>query len=515
MTNTRTIFFVLAWSLLAGPAAAQTDMPRAFRLDRSTAGSLSTVPPSNSVAHMAPWGTVLWIGTSNGLARTTDGARTWESYRGNPAFTSAGIFSVAVQGDTIWSSGGYVKDVNGQSVQTGDGYAVSTNNGATWSHRSQTLDGRGDSVVQYGINRVGFLPVVVPEQNVTFDVAVTDSQVWIASWASGLRRSSDLGVTWSRVVLPSDNLNSISPDDTLHSYYVDPRHNNNFLAFSVYAENDSTIWAGTAGGVNRSTDGGLSWNKFTTLNQLSPILGNWVIAIAGQPLAGGGERIWITNWQADLDPNEQFGISSTDDNGRIWKTFLQGIRAYAFAFKDSIVYAATDDGIYRSEDAGISWTRSGTIIDPVSRQRITSRTFYSIAVIGDTVYAGGTDGMVRTIDNASSPFGSTWQILRTYQHSATGTTYAYPNPFSPDDEAVRFHYTAGPGPASVTLEIFDFGMNRVCTVLRDAQRTGNTEYDELWNGRDDAGTLVANGVYFYRITINGGDPFWGKVMVLR
>jgi hypothetical protein len=515
MTNRPLILLFVAGIIFAQPVVGQT--PEMFRLDRSTSttGSLSTLPPSNSVAHMTPWGSLLWIGTSNGLARTADGGRTWESYRGDPAFTTAGVFSIAVQGDTIWSSCGFVKDVSGQSVQTGDGYAVSTNNGATWIHRPQTLDGRGDSVVQYGINRVGFLPVIVPEQNVTFDAAIADSQVWIASWASGLRRSTDLGASWVRVVLPSDNLNSISPSDSLGNYYVDPRRNNNFLAFSVYVENDSTVWAGTAGGVNRSTDGGISWRKFTTLNQLSPILGNWVIAIAGQPLAGGGKRIWITNWQADLDPHEQFGISSTDDGGRIWKTSLQGIRVYSFAFKDSIVYAATEDGIYRTENAGRSWTRSGTIIDPVTRQRITTRTFYAVATIGDTVFAGGTDGLVRTIDNGAHPFGTSWEILRTYRSVAPATTYAYPNPFSPDDEAVRFHYTAGSGSASVTLEIFDFGMNRVRTVLQDAQRAGGAEYDELWNGRDEANTLVANGVYFYRITINGGDPFWGKVMVLQ
>jgi photosystem II stability/assembly factor-like uncharacterized protein len=499
---------------LAAVAAAQTSLPGAFRLD-ATAFPTGTLPPSNSVAHMAARGSTLWIGSSKSVARTVDGGRTWESFGNDPAFTRQGVFALAVEGDTVWSSMGYVKEVTGSSVQTGDGYAYSLDNGATWTRRSQTLDARGDSIVQYGINTVKFLPVVVPEQNVTFDVALSDSQVWIASWASGLRHSSDLGSTWQRVVLPSDNRNSIAPTDSLGHYTVDPRQHNNFLAFSVYVQDDSTIWAGTAGGVNKSTDGGISWTKFTTRNQLASILGNWVITIAGQALAGGGTRIWITNWQADLDPAEQFGISSTDDGGRIWKTFLAGIRVYGFAFKDSVVYAATDDGIYRTEDAGTTWTRSGSITDATTFERITTRTFYSVAVIGDTLFAGGPDGMVRTLDNTASPFGSSWTILRTYRQVSRGSAYAYPNPFSPADEGVRLHYATGPGESSVTVELFDFGMNRVRTLINDARRPGGSEIDEIWNGKDDANIVVANGVYFYRITINDGDPVWGKVMVLQ
>lgn len=502
--------------ILAGTAhtLAQEPLPLRIHPDRGAATS-SDRPPSNSVAHLSARGTLLWAGSSKGLARTADGGRTWESYRGNPTFARPGIFAVAVRGDTVWTSTGYVKDVSDQGVQTGDGYAFSTDNGSTWTRRGQTIDGPGDSLVTYGANTVRFLPVVVPEQNVTFDIALADSQVWVAGWASGLRRSSDLGATWTRTVLPSDTRDRIAPTDSLEGYRIDPRRDNNFLAFSVYVENDSTVWAGSAGGVNRSSDGGLSWRKFTTRNQLAPILGNWVIAIAGQPLAGGGTRIWITNWKADLDPNEEFGISATEDDGRTWRTFLQGARAYAFAVKDSTVYVATDDGIYRTADAGRSWMRSGSILDPVTRQRITSRTFYSVAVVGDTLFAGGRDGIVRTPDTPDSPFGTSWSVLRTFTPVPPNTTYAYPNPFSPDDEPVRFHYATGGGSASVTIEIFDFGMHRVRTLLRNAERPGDTQLDEIWNGRDDDATQVANGVYFYRIIVNDGEPAWGKVMVLQ
>jgi hypothetical protein len=58
-------------------------------------------------------------------------------------------------------------------------------------------------------------------------------------------------------------------------------------------------------------------------------------------------------------------------------------------------------------------------------------------------------------------------------------------------------------------------MNRVRTVVRDATRTGEREHDEIWNGADDSGRALPNGVYFYRITMDGAEASWGKVMVLQ
>jgi hypothetical protein len=378
------------------------------------------------------------------------------------------------------------------------------------------MDGSGDSLVGYGTNIVRFLPVTVPEQNVTFDLDAHDSTVWIASWSSGIRKSTNNGQTWQRIILPSDTRNTIAPTDLLGLYRIDPRVHNNFLGFSVFAQNDSVIWAGTAGGINKSMDGGISWSKFTTLNQQSHILGNWVISIKGQQL-DSVSRIWCTNWQGDLtvDPNQRYGVSYTDDGGRLWKNFLAGIKAYDFAFKGTIAYVATDDGLYRTSDGGLSWLQSGSIIDQRTGQRITTRSIFSVGVMGDTVFCGTGDGLVRTIDNATHPFGAAWEVQRAYQPlTGTGNTYAYPNPFSPNQEFVRFHYTTGGTSATVTIEIFDFGMNRVRTVIKDAPRSGNPEYDEIWDGRNDSGDSVTNGVYFYRVVVNGGEPAWGKVMVL-
>ncbi|MBI5471741.1 MAG: hypothetical protein HY961_05300 [Ignavibacteriae bacterium] len=498
---------------------AQVPLMKSPRMN-STQGTIISTLPNNSVTHLVTQSSTVYVGTSKGVARTSNGGLTWESFRGDPAFVKESIFSLGVRNNFIWAATGYSKPIeDNKTVQTGTGYAYSTNSGQTWAHANQPLDAANDSIVQYGSNRINFLPIIVPEQNVTFDLAVTDTTVWVASWSSGLRKSTNRGQTWIRTVLPSDSRNSIAPSDALAGYVMDPRRNNNFLAFSVYVENDSTIWGGTAGGINKSTDGGVSWTKFSSGNQVSHILGNWVISISGQRFANR-TRIWCTNWRADdasdPGPDEQYGVSFSDDGGRIWKNALHGVKAYDFAFKDSVVYVASEEGVFRSSDNGESWTQTGTIIDNKSSQRLFTKQFYSVGVVADTVYCGSGEGLAKTVDNATTPFGATWQILRTYRPVGnTSATYVYPNPFSPKQEIARVHYGTGGKDASVTIELFDFGMNRVRTIIKDAQRSGTAEHDEFWDGLDDNKRQVANGVYFYRVIVSDGDPSWGKVMVLQ
>jgi photosystem II stability/assembly factor-like uncharacterized protein len=473
----------------------------------------SPLIPSNSVSHIRVSGDTVWVGSSKGVARTVNQGNTWENFRRVPEFASNGIFAIALRGLTVWTSTGFEKQVNNSSVQTGSGLTFSLDGGGSWRHLPQPVDAQADSIIQYGINRMRSLPVTVAEQNVTFDISLTNTAVWISSFSSGLRRSTNNGQTWERTVLPPDNLNSIKPTDTL-TFAVDPRLHLNLRAFSVLAVSDSEIWAGTAGGVNKSRDGGVSWTKFTHQNQDSSILGNWVIRIREQRFKEK-RRIWVVNWKAE-GPSERFGVSFTENSGLSWHNLLHDVKAYDFAFRDSIVYVATDNGVYRTDDDGRSWNRSSLIVDPTSHYRFTKNAIFGVGVQETTVWVVGDEGVAYTVDNPSHPFGETWHVFRTFQSVTSVTSaYAYPNPFSPDDEVVRLHFSTGGRDALVNVQIYDFGMNLVRTLLRGASRSGNREHDEIWDGRDDRGKQVANGVYFFRVETGADSPAWGKIIVLQ
>jgi hypothetical protein len=82
-------------------------------------------------------------------------------------------------------------------------------------------------------------------------------------------------------------------------------------------------------------------------------------------------------------------------------------------------------------------------------------------------------------------------------------------------ESVRIHYGLQGTNAPVTIRIFDFALHPVRVLLREAMRSGSTERDEVWDGKDERGRRVTNGVYFYRIEVGSRSPVWGKIMVIQ
>lgn len=514
-----TLFFAYILFFVMSLPQAYSQTVHTYKIDAGN-GYFPT-PPSNSASHASSRNNIVWFGTSGGLTRTTDNGESWQHFRDNEAFQPHGIFSVHLGTTTIWTSTGFRKETTAGSQQAGSGYTYSRDNGDTWYYVEQPLDDFDVDTLDYGENRIPVLGITTDVNNITYSMSTLGDKVWTASFAGGLRKSEDFGETWERVILPPDYLDSIQPEDDLDfalspvAGQLIPEGHLNHRVFGVHVARDSSIWAGTANGVNLSVDGGTSWRKFNHQNQFNGILGNWVIKIADQQLPDGTLRIWTTNWRAE-DPGERYGVSYTDDHGETWTNVLHNIQAYDFAFRGQIVYVATEEGVKRSDDGGETWVSSGSIVDTENRQRLVTREVLSVTASSDYVWVGTPEGIARTEDHPGSMFGYVWKIFRTFTPVAgTNTTYAYPNPFSPSFTVTRFHYATNNANATVSVDIFDFAMNRVRTVIRNADRQGNREHDEIWDGTDDNGTIVPNGVYFYRVTIDGENEQWGKVMVLR
>lgn len=92
--------------------------------------------------------------------------------------------------------------------------------------------------------------------------------------------------------------------------------------------------------------------------------------------------------------------------------------------------------------------------------------------------------------------------------------YFYPNPLNPDKEIGTIRYSLSKS-GNVSIKIYDAVNALVRTIIEDAPRDAGVELAEQWNGRNEDGNIVANGVYFYVIESSTGERAVGKIAVLR
>jgi hypothetical protein len=460
------VLFKNSWQL--GPQNRQADPVSGLR--------------SNSVSDIVVHRGDIWLGTGKGLARSRDGGKTWVTYTTANGLPRGGVSAIAVTDSIIWVAAAIdslTKDAG--RLPAGDGLSYSTDDGKIWTH-----------VPQYG---------PTPVQNVTYDIAVRGNQVWVANFGGGLQLSTDRGQTWTVV-----------PPDT---FLFDPLGNLNHRAFSIINAG-GVLWHGSAGGINKSLDGGKTWTNFSRQNQTQPISGNFVVAI-GQQKWRGREYIWAATVNAE-DEIERKAVSVTEDGGYSWRVTLEEEFAHNFAFEDSAAYVVTDNGLFKSIDFGRTWAKFAPVIDAAKGQQFLTTEYFAVGVLNRSVWTGGPDGVATTSDD-----GVTWDIQRGTVKAGVSSeprTFAYPNPFSPfrnnqfrDDGYVRFQYQTRRA-TKVTLKVFDFAMELVAEVISQKDRPVAGQYAEIWNGRNKRGDVVANGVYFYCLELEGEGAFWGKVMVL-
>ncbi len=479
---------------------------------------------SNSISNLHAEGDTLWAGPY--LSLTADGGAGWRAAAADSLFgTRNRVFSIDVEGRIVWVGLGYTSAKGEGGEPATAGFLYSEDGGVTFQYRFPHLDAPGDSTVRYGVSTLKALPVVVPEQSPPYDIDYDPltGTVWVAAWASGLRRSLDAGRTWRRVVLPPDDLTEIIPTEP-YTFQLNPRGNEpagnyNHTAFSVLVDEEGVIWAGTPRGVNRSTDDGSSWKRFSHDGSPNGLTGSWVTSIEEQPLPGRNP-VWMATWSAGEtgEPGAD-GITVTRDGGRTFEQVLRGERIIDFAFHGETVYAAgRTRGLFVSKDGGTTWTtlrhfRDKTRPDRLLRPEVD---VMSVATVGATLWVGSDDGLLKSTDG-----GQTWQVFRTDVplHPQTPgdripdvETYAYPNPFSPAaDQIVRIRFEAAQGDRP-EIRIYDFGMNLVRRI--EVEVYGPGEIEAVWDGRDDRGLRTANGAYLYAVRA-GRRTVWGKILVLE
>ncbi len=484
----------------------------------------------NDIGDIKWSGKDLWVGTDSGLSKllgSGEGSLDWISYGSDQGIGKGSISALDAAGDVIWIATVFDTTTENGSFQVGDGLSASFDGGATWEHfdNSKIFGGFEDGPRTNVQN--GAFGVAIDEDvgRVDGESATSHEVVWAAFFAGSLVRSKDRGETWERVL----------PDSRDKIDYSGSFEGNKHRTFSVLAYSD-TVWVGTSSGMSKSTNGGETWAFFSSEadsagNHLDgTISGNWVVVLSRQQI--GGKTIIWAGTKRTLNPWERDGISFSSDGGLTWEVTQVDsafeTAAWNFAFSNSTVWATTDRGLVRSHDLGKSWDRV-KVADSISREEVEGR-FVGVERIGSVLWAGSENGLGRSLDS-----GGTWRILRTFVRTVSidkGVvvdeaaekehikTYAYPNPFSPsEDIIVRIQYSLSE-PASVTIKIYDF-VSRLVKVLVPAEDTeaepkaGARNHNEKWDGTNEVGDVVANGVYFYRISTDRGDEAIGKIVVIK
>ena len=540
---------------------AQVYSPERFSLRTAVQDTfLSQGLISNIVAEVKLMGDSLtWFGTGQGLA-LFDGNKTYHHHSTSDTLTDGqitklvpvgGIPAVTIMGDIMAVA--YSGD-NG-TIQVGYGLtltyntqAVSDTSGIDWKYLQQPMDNEADTLRPFGEGFFRCLPVTVPEANVTYDAFLYGDYLWTASWAGGLRRYNLNDGNWEIVPLPLDDQEFLSlctgfdeTDDLgraiLPEYYLNPRDpadggNHNHKAFSVLV-NEDTVWVGTANGINRGiminewreTSPGnfqlfdcIEWKHYSYPND--NLSGNFVVGLAKQ-VWNGQTTVWAATMNADTE-GEIRGLSYTRDGGLTWESTLLGERVYNVVAKDSIVLASTQSGLWKSFD-GQNWAVYKPAVDTtfMSQEQILTDIVYTSSFDNrDSIprlWIGTSNGAALS----SNIQGSSWTIFQTEYDSMD--FYAYPNPFSPlnhnqlgGEGYVRFH-TGTIINTQIELDIYNFAMEKVYHYNFDL----NTYNGSLkWNGRNNNGVLVDNGVYFIRMkyspSVNKSPQyFWDKLIVVK
>jgi len=246
---------------------------------------------------------------NGGVWKTSDAGRTWKPIFDDQPTGSIGAIAVAPSdANTVYVGSG--EGLHRPDLSTGDGVYKSIDAGKTWTHL-----GLRDA------QQIPNLAVDPRNPNRLFVAAL--GHPYGANDERGIYRSTDGGTTFQKVLSKDENTGGNDVD-------IDPS-NPDIVYATMWEERqgpwENSVWAGTGGGMFKSIDGGATWKPLTT-GLPHVVQANLAISPANP------RRLFATVAGHDAP-------GTSGDRGSV--------------------------GIYRSDDAGETWTRITTDARPAGR----------------------------------------------------------------------------------------------------------------------------------------------------
>ena len=282
---------------------------------------------------------VFYAGAVNGgVWKTTDFGRTWTPIFDDQPTGSIGAIAVAPSDPNVI----YVGSGEGlprPDLSVGDGLYKSIDAGQTWTH--------------LGLRDAQQIPMIVvdPRDPNRLFVAVL-GHPYGPSRERGIYRSTDGGRTFENVLSKDENTGGSDLE-------FDPR--NPDIVYACLWEQrqgpwENGAWAGTSGGIFKSSDGGRTWNALTNGLPREGVVQADVAVAPGDPA-----RIYAT--VADF---RGVGIYRSDDAGESWTRITNDTRpagrigggdlpvpVVSPADRDTVIIASTVS--WKSTDGGRTW----------------------------------------------------------------------------------------------------------------------------------------------------------------
>jgi photosystem II stability/assembly factor-like uncharacterized protein len=278
--------------------------------------------------------------TGGGLWKTVDGGQTWNPVTdGQIDSSSVGAVAVSESNPDVLYIGMGESHIRGNIMQ-GDGIYKSSDAGKTWTSVGFKTPG-------FTISRLRIHPT-----NPDIVFAAVFGNVVAPNDERGIYRTRDGGKSWQRVLFRDDQSAGIEVQ-------IDGTNPNVIYAslWEAYRRSWQMSSGGPGSGLFKSTDGGDTWTEITRapgLPRQGPV-GKIGIAVS----RADPNRLWV------LFEHEQGGLFRSDDAGATWTLANDDRNIRQRSFYYSRVYADPKDrdtvwmlnvNMYRSTDAGKTLT---------------------------------------------------------------------------------------------------------------------------------------------------------------